>query len=377
MKKATKVHVRSKPISKGRSSLYLDFWPAILDPATQKLTRRHFLGIYVADRPRTPAEKEAEREAYRDAEAIAEEYRRALRRDEFQLMGRQVSDGDFLEYIRAEANKRHKSNRDNWLSALRQLEKYSGGRLPFRALNIRYCDDFRSWLLQQAADPNVKRFSHNTAAAYFSKITEALRKAFRQGMLLEDLSPKIKPITPRETNRPFLTLEEAMVLYETPYKDDILRRAALFSLSTGLRFSDVQNLKWANVSHAPSTGNRISFTQKKTGAPEFMPINEEAAELLGERKKPEERVFPGLTYSIEISRKLRAWCRDAGIEKPITFHCFRHSFATLQHQAGTDLYTIGRLLGQRGSRSAITYTRVTDPVKEAASKRIKLKSQES
>ena len=44
---ATKVALRQKPISKGRKSLYLDFWPAILNPGTGDLTRREFLGLYL------------------------------------------------------------------------------------------------------------------------------------------------------------------------------------------------------------------------------------------------------------------------------------------------------------------------------------------
>lgn len=376
MKKATKVHVRSKPITKGRSTLYLDFWPAILDPSTNKLTRRHFLGIYVPTRPRTPAEKEAEREAMRDAEAIAEEYRRALRRDEFQLMGRQVSDGDFLQYIREQAEKRKTSNRANWLSALRYLEKFSRGALPFRALNVRYCDDFRDWLLQQTRNPSQgeRGILHNTAASYYIKFKVALKEAFRQGLILEDYAQKIKAITPLETHRLFLTIEEARRLYETPMDDEVLRRASLFAIMTGLRFSDIQNLKWANVSHSESTGYRLTFTQKKTQAPEFMPIGEEAVAVMGERDSGSQNVFPGLVYSAAVSQNLRAWCGHAGIDKPITFHCFRHTFATLQHQAGTDLYTIGKMLGQRSSRSAGTYTKVSDSAKEAASERIKLKS---
>ena len=46
-----KVFLRQKPISKGRLSLYLDFYPAIRNPRTGKISRREFLGIYIFAEP--------------------------------------------------------------------------------------------------------------------------------------------------------------------------------------------------------------------------------------------------------------------------------------------------------------------------------------
>ena len=50
----TKVTLRQKKISKGRQSLYLDFYPAIPHPETGEPTRREFLGLYIFDKPKNP-----------------------------------------------------------------------------------------------------------------------------------------------------------------------------------------------------------------------------------------------------------------------------------------------------------------------------------
>ena len=58
--KTTKVALRKKSISKGRKSLYLDFYPPILSPRTEKMTRREFLGLYIYERPKGNDEKKKE-----------------------------------------------------------------------------------------------------------------------------------------------------------------------------------------------------------------------------------------------------------------------------------------------------------------------------
>lgn len=65
-----KVKVRKKPISDGRTSLYLDYYPAIPHPDTGKTTRREFLGLYLFNRPKTPADKEQNAETLALAETI-------------------------------------------------------------------------------------------------------------------------------------------------------------------------------------------------------------------------------------------------------------------------------------------------------------------
>ena len=69
---------------------------------------------------------------------------------------------------------------------------------------------------------------------------------------------------------------------------------------------------------------------------------------------------------------MKKWIEDAGIKKHITFHCFRHSFATNQLAEGTDIYTISKMLGHTSVRTTQIYTKVVDPKKEHAADVIKL-----
>lgn len=181
--------------------------------------------------------------------------------------------------------------------------------------------------------------SHNTAPTYFSIFKAALKQAFTKGIITTDLSAKIKGIPSKEVRREYLTMAELNKLASTPCENEILRRASLFSALTGLRLSDIQKLRWKEISIENGQA-KLNFTQKKTKGVEYMPISEQALQLCGEEKTPDALVFEGLPDSSWISRPLRKWLQKSGIQKHITFYCFRHTFATLQLANGTDIYTV-------------------------------------
>lgn len=103
-----------------------------------------------------------------------------------------------------------------------------------------------------------------------------------------------------------------------------------------------------------------------------MPIGDEATQLLGERGDKDAKVFPGLTYSAYENKHLYQWIGLAGIEKNITFHCFRHTYAVLQLELGADLYTVSKMLGHRDLKTTQIYAKIVDKTKQDAANRIKL-----
>lgn len=104
---------------------------------------------------------------------------------------------------------------------------------------------------------------------------------------------------------------------------------------------------WNEIEYIEGNGYFIKFEQQKTGGIETMPISEQAYSLLGEPKAGDKKVFEGLKYSAHENSHLAKWIGHAGITKHITFHCFRHTYATLQLSNGTDIYTVSKMLGHR------------------------------
>jgi len=214
--------------------------------------------------------------------------------------------------------------------------------------------------------------SQNSAVSYFGKLKAALKQAFKDGYLTTDINAKTEPVKQAETQRNVLTIEELNSLVKTECNNPLLKRAAIFSALTGLRFSDIKNLVWGKLEYIEGNGYFIHFKQQKTKGVEVLPISEQAFGLLGERKEPNDKVFEGLTYSAYENKHLYQWIGAAGIQKEITFHCFRHTFATLQLSKGTDIYTVSKMLGHRELKTTQIYAKIVDQTKREASNKIHL-----
>ena len=124
-------------------------------------------------------------------------------------------------------------------------------------------------------------------------------------------------------------------------------------------------------------GTPLTSPQKKTKSVEVLPISEQAYSLTGGAENPKEMpqnkpVFEGLKYSAYHNKHLYQWIGGAGITKAITFHCFRHTFATLQLLKGTDVYTVSRMLGHKDLKTTQVYAKVVDEAKRKAVNKIKL-----
>lgn len=296
-----------------------------------------------------------------------------------QVEQKERSQQNFIEYFGKVATKRHANSSNsiqvNWKRTKEFLKSFTGGdTLLFSQIDNRLSEEFRLFLLSAPCGGNRSGIiSHNTAATYFSIFKAALKQAFIDGYLTVDLSAKIKGIQEQESRREYLTVEELNTLAATPCERDVLKRAALFSALTGLRHCDIQKLRWKEIS-MNSGHARLHFTQKKTKGVEYMPISKQALQLCGEPSGPEQLVFENLPDPAWISKPLRRWIEAAGITKRITFHCFRHTYATLQLSSGTDIYTVSKMLGHTNVKTTQLYAKVVDEKKNKAAQAIQLET---
>lgn len=375
-----KVKLREKAISKGRKSLYLDYYPPIVHPETGEPTRREFLGLYVSEQAKSPLDKQQDKETRSFAEQIRSKRENELNKSEIynafekQLLKKtELGKQNFVDYFRTLADKRKASNHDNWMSALNYLVEFSDGKLLFSELNESVLESFKEFLLTTKSKRSEKSLlSQGSAVSYFNKVKATLKQAYKDGILETDLNSKVKPIPQAETRREYLTIDELNTLVKTPCNNDLLKRAALFSALTGLRFSDIQKMTWNELEYIDGQGYVLHFTQQKTKGIETQPIPEQAVELLGTTGEPSAKVFEGLTYSAYHNKHLFQWIGAAGITKDITFHCFRHTYATLQLYNGTDIYTVSKMLGHKDLKTTQIYAKIVDDAKRQTTDKIKL-----
>jgi len=299
------------------------------------------------------------------AEAIRAQRQLEIQANRYGFLRKKKSDTDFVEYFKIliEGKKSSKSNHDTWISTLNYIEKYTGGSLMFSQITEQFCNDFRKFLLTSSTFRSSKtNLSKNAASTYFNKFKASIYQAFRDQLIETDIASKVNYIKIEETHKEFLTLEELKKLEKTKCVFPILKRAALFSALTGLRISDIKKMKWSEVCQNTS-GHFIRYKQQKTGSNESLYISDSAYELLGERQLDIDLVFPGINNS----------AIDAGVYRKITFHSFRHTYATLLVSNGVDIYTVSKMLGHKNVKTTQVYSKVVDKLKIEAANSITLK----
>jgi integrase len=388
----TKVSLRVKKISDKKESLYLDFYPPITNPSTGKPTRREFLGLHINPETITdkngklkkiklnPIDKQHNKETKELAEHIRAKRMLEVQRGDYGFLANDSQQQNFIDYCKGIAAKHSVRNQEVWRCAIHYLEDFGGKNLRFADLNVKFCNDFTDYLLNAKRMRSRKlTISQNSALSYQNKFKAALNQAYDEGLLKTKLSVQFDRIKEAEFSREFLSIEELNRLVKTECTLPLLKTAALFSALTGLRFSDIQKMVWSEVQETSEIINNaktkiyyIRFTQQKTKGVETLPISEQAFNLLGERGNPKEKVFEGLEYSAFVNFHLKRWLINANIGKNITFHCFRHTFATLQLSKGTDIYTVSKMLGHRELKTTQIYAKIIDQTKREAANKIQL-----
>lgn len=374
------ITLRKKPISKGLQSLYLDFYPPVKHVHTKQLTRREFLKLYLHEKPKNAVEKISNEETLRIAELIKirrqTEYNKDNIYSEFekeQLLLQEIAAESFLDYFKNEAEKRNGNNYQIWIISIGYFSDFiNHNDIEFSKITVQLIEEFRLYLLRAHSKRNHgKKLSNNSALSYFNKVKATLKKAYQEGKLRSDINAAIPGISEKESQKNFLTIEEARKLFNTQCNNPIVKSVSLFSILTGLRYSDISKLQWSEIQFIEGDGFYIRFKQKKTNGQETLPIPQQAYELLGEPGQGTQLVFKDLK-KWDFDRTIPLWIKKAGISKHITFHCFRHTYATLQLYSGTDIYTLSKMLGHKNIQTTQVYTKIVDERKREASERISL-----
>ncbi|MCK4358334.1 MAG: integrase catalytic domain-containing protein, partial [Candidatus Cloacimonetes bacterium] len=130
----------------------------------------------------------------------------------------------------------------------------------------------------------------------------------------------------------------------------------------GLRISDIRSLTFNKIKDG-----YLAYRQTKTTSPERIKLSPNALEILKEQKQlvNENKIF-NLKSKEYIFYKLREWIEKAGIKKHITFHCARHTFATLCLTYDIDLFTVSKLLGHQDIKTTQIYAKLIDKKKDEA-----------
>ena len=370
------VTLRKKQLANNKSSLYLDFFPAIINPKTGKTSRREFLGEHIYDKPKNDLEKVHNKTTLEFADVIRSKRLMQLRDKEFGLKENVSFETDFIEFyasiVEEYYNEGTESNYGGWKASLNYFKEFAGTKLPSTLLTEEHVTKYRKFLLEtNSLKTKTQKLAVNTASAYYKNFVMVLKKAYKKNILTKNLAEDVRFIKEEETYREYLSEKELEVLWSTHCDFVKVKHMAFLAVFTGLRFIDIKTLKHSQVYSDTHQGSYIKIREQKTGNLYNHPINETVLKIIELQEKENEFVFGSIKYH-EITRPLKKWITDSGIIKKISFHNFRHTYATLQLANGTDIYTVSKLLGHKNVSTTQLYTKVMDKNKVLAANRINL-----
>ncbi|WP_366183280.1 site-specific integrase [Flavobacterium ovatum] len=371
------VTLRYKKISGDKLSLYLDYYPPIIDSKTGKETRREFLKFHIHENPKNAEEKKHNSQTNDLAEIVKAKRLVQLRNREFGLKDNINLNVNFITFYQSIVddyfNKGSNSNYQSWKASLNHFKFLYGDKIMSQQLSLNHVKKYRAYLLtaKTTRGKAEKQLSVNTASSYFKNFIAILKLAFDEKIITENLAEKAEYIKEQETHRQYLTEEELGVLWNTEIKIEKVKHMAFFSALTGLRFVDVNNLDWNDVFNDKHQNHYIILREQKTKSIQNHPISKTAYDILKKQDTTDGFIFGKIEYH-QIVRPMKEWIEKSGIRKKISYHNFRHSYATLQLANGTDIYTVSKLLGHKNVSTTQIYTKVLDKNKIEAANRINL-----
>lgn len=366
-----KINLKQKKLKNGKSSLFLEFYNGYRidkNGVKKHLRKFEYLKQYVFDNPKNAEEKRKNKETLQLAENILAIRKAEYVQGKYKIKNDKKGEVTFMDYYEKLKEDRFetKANYGNWDAAQKHIEKYCPPHKQLKDIDTDFVKGFKRYLNTKAKTKSGTPLSQNSKYTYFNKFKAALREAYTEDYLEENVLRSVKGFEQGESTREYLTYSELQGLTQAECKYPMLKNAFIFSCLTGLRWSDIDKLRWSEV-RDEDTGSRIIFRQKKTDGLEYLYVSEQSRKLLGKRANESDRVFRGLKYGAVYNTEILRWCMKAGITKHITFHSARHTNAVLLLENGADIYTVSKRLGHREIRTTEIYTKIIDEkMKEAA-----------
>lgn len=276
----------------------------------------------------------------------------------------------------------------DWMETFRQAQEQKGVKdqklihntvhaltayninVAMRDVNRDYIIGLTNFLRNDYRSPRGKKLKDYSVINYLGCLRNALNMAVREDVIADNpimkLSAQDKVKAP-ESQREYLTVEEVQQLEVTDSPYPHIKQAFLFACYTGLRCSDVRSITWGKIIK-DGEKYRLHTVMFKTKRPFYIPLSKKAMQWMPERgdKTDDDLIFENIPVQVNTKLYLQPWLDKAGITKPITFHCSRHTFGTMMLTLGVDIYTTSKLMGHTKVEVTQIYAKIINKKKDDA-----------
>lgn len=364
-RKGTKKHnviLREKPISNGNKSLFLDIY-------SNGTRTKEYLKLYINANARTPIEREANRETLQLAETIRTQRESELNHQVYGQIAPSSKKINFLDYYQAYIDKYTKADIRMIKASFVRFKDFLSLEYPKYKNHIKP-DQITKDMIIDFVEYLESKSKGEGALTFYKRFKKVIKYAVDHNVISKNpCTGVVCKVDENALTKDILSIDEMKKLIATRYpeQNQETRRAFIFTLYTGIRFCDIIKLRYSNVDYS----NKIlKFNQAKTKGKSStswvnIPLNETLLSLIGEKPEKDEFIFklPSQTMCLKA---LRHWVKKAGIDKHITWHGGRHSFAVNILNNGANIKTVASLLGHSGLKHTEKYTRAVDSLKEKA-----------
>lgn len=236
--------------------------------------------------------------------------------------------------------------------------KYNLSDISFQALDYSFIEAFDFYLRVQL------KFKPNTIIGIVGHLKIIVKRALNDGIITRNpfigFSLEGEPLQPKS-----ITGQELNKIMTTPLDSPnryLVRDMFLFSVFTGIAFSDIRNLTYNNLMQAEDGVWWIHSKRRKTGTEFHVPLLELPLQIIEKYRglNKNGKMFVILSCS-KTNGNLKKIAKICGIKRNITFHMARHNFGTLiTLSQGVPLETVSRMMGQLGIKTTQLYAKLTN-----------------
>jgi site-specific recombinase XerD len=238
---------------------------------------------------------------------------------------------------------------------------YNLNDIPIKEVNLAFVNDFDFYLR------SVKNCNNNSTIKYVRNLGKIIKSCYANEWIQRDPFLNYKGKV-KEVEREFLSKEEINTIYLKDFSASRLNQVKdifIFCCFTGLAYIDVFQLKKSNV-EIGIDGKKWIFTHRqKTDSPSRIPLLQIPEEIISKYSDHPQCVNEGRLLPVLSNQKMNSYLKEiadvCGINKELTFHIARHTFATtITLTNGVPIESVSKMLGHKSLRTTQHYAKILD-----------------
>lgn len=362
----------AQTLTDGRESLYLEFYLGFEEAISKNgntykkaIRETERLGLFLWCAPRTPEERQHNKATLELAKKIRFEKGQNLleQKDGYRL--KKDRNVNFLDFFQSYFDQYKMKDYRMIKIALNRFKDFLRDTPEYNKYQkIIKPEQLTKDMMVDFTDYLKSRSDGEGAKSIYQRFKKVINRAIELGHIQKNPCTGVSiKIDEKVLRKDVLSEEEIKRLMATHYANENIevRRAFIFCLYSGLRFCDVKDLRFTNVDFSNKV---LKFEQNKTKGWVVMGLTDDLIDLIGKPRgnRKDDLIFDLPTYE-SCSHSLKRWVARAGIDKKISWHCARHSFATNILSNGANVKVVQELLGHSSLKYTEKYMRATEKAK--------------